>query len=91
MNHIPLADVGQKLPELLEKVEQGESFAITRDGETIATITPQPRKFKNKTDDPKWQAAYRRMTARLDKGANLGGLRINRDEFYGRDDEKIIA
>ena len=88
MNHIPLADIGQNLPELLEKVEQGEGFVITRNGETIATLAPHPDKFKNKTDDPQWQKAYRRMVALMDEGAHLGDLKINREELYDRADKQ---
>ena len=95
MNIISLADASQNFPELLEKVEQGEGFAITRDGETIATLMPQEakREFRDPETltEEEWQAAHRRLMARLEKGVNLGGLRFNREEFYGRDNEKIVA
>ena len=99
MNIISLADASQNFPELLEKVEQGEGFVIRHNGETVATLMPpgvqanewELRGFKDKKDDPQWQAAYRRMVARMKKGARLGGLRIDREEFYGRDDEKIVV
>ena len=95
MNYIPLAEASEKLPELLEKVEQGENFAITRDGKTIARLLPRDTKRDpydpDALTDEEWKEAHRRLMARLDKGAHLGGFRFNREEFYGRDNEKIIA
>ena len=95
MNYIPLAEVGDKLPELLEKVEQGEEFAVTRDGKTIATLTPKGAQEKadksTGEDDPKRAAARRRVMANMEEGVHLGGLRIDREELYGRDNEKFIA
>ena len=38
----------------------------------------------DKTADPEWAAAYKRMMARLEEGASLGGLRVEREEFYDR-------
>ena len=34
--------------------------------------------------DPEWRAAYERMMLHMEKGANLGGLRVTRDELYDR-------
>ena len=37
------------------------------------------------------KAAQRRLMARLNEGAHLGGLKIDRQELYDRGDMKIIA
>ena len=105
MNSISLALAKRKLSELIEEVEQGEGFVITRDGSPVAKLVPhnaekgadalelrdgaatgnfETRNIKNKMDDPEWAAAYRRMVARMKKGAHLGGLKINREELYDR-------
>ena len=101
MNTISSTDAGRRFSELLEKVEQGEEFAITRNGETIATLMPKStreeeddplsRSFEEKMKDPEWAAAHRRMMALMEEGVDLGGFRFNREEFYGRDDEKLIV
>ena len=95
MNNISSTAAGQRFPELLEKVEQGEGFAITRNGETIARLLP--RATQAETRDPaaltaeERKAAQRRLMARLNRGLPLGGAGFNREEFYGRDNEKLIA
>lgn len=38
----------------------------------------------SRLNDPKWRAAYERMVAMLDRGFDLGGLKVNRDELYDR-------
>lgn len=95
MNYIPLAEASEKLPELLEKVEQGENFAITRDGKTIARLLPRDTKRDpydpDALTDEEWKEAHRRMMALLKKGARLGGLKIDREEMYERDNVKFIA
>ena len=53
----------------------------TRRGRPIAKLVPHIAK---KAADPAWAAAYQRMMARLDEGASLGGLRVERDELYDR-------
>lgn len=94
MKSIDVADAGREFPELIEKVGQGEEFLIVKDGQPVAKLVPQSagekagssqsRGFKNKMDDSKWAAAYRRMVEHLDEGADLGGLKIDREELYDR-------
>ena len=71
----------QEFSRLIKEVEQGEGFLITRRGRPIAKLVPHTA---DKTADPEWAAAYRRMLVRLDDGASLGGLRVRRDELYDR-------
>ncbi len=44
----------------------------------IAKLVPH---MAGKTADPEWAAAYRRMMARLEEGAALGGLRVEREKL----------
>lgn len=100
MNNISSTAAGQRFSELLEKVEQGEGFAITRNGETVARLLPRAPSQAETFDpdsptasltDKERKAAQRRLMARLNRGLPLGGGGFNREEFYGRDKEKLIA
>ena len=46
MEQVSLADAKARLSELLDRVEAGESFSITRRGKPVAQVVPQPRKHK---------------------------------------------
>jgi prevent-host-death family protein len=81
MRTISLMTANQEFSKLIKQVEQGEGFLITRRGKPIARLVPHAA---DKASDPEWAAAYRRMKARLRKGASLGGLRVSRDELYDR-------
>jgi len=79
MRRVPLKTAHRDLAKLIKEAERGESVLPTRSGKPVAEIVPTNsiRKFT-----PEWYAACRRMDAR--KPVHLGGLRINRDEPYGR-------
>ena len=81
MRSVPLMTANQAFSKLIKEVEQGEDFVITRRGRPIAKLVAHRA---DKTADPKWAAAYRRMMARLEDGASLGGLRVTRDDLYDR-------
>ena len=81
MREISLTIASKEFSELVNEVEKGESFVITRRGRPIAKLTPH---CADRMVGPEWPAAYRRMTAFLDKGASLGGLRVNREEVHDR-------
>lgn len=46
MEHVSLADAKARLSELLDRVEAGESFSITRRGRPVAQVVPQPKSSK---------------------------------------------
>lgn len=81
MRTISLMTANQEFSKLIKEVERGEGFLITRRGRPIAKLVPHRA---DKTDDPEWAAAYQRMMTRLEEGASLGGLKIERDELYDR-------
>ena len=71
----------QEFSRLIRDVERGEGVLITRRGRPIAKLMPHSA---DKTADPEWAAAYRRMMGLLQEGASLGGLKIGREELYDR-------
>lgn len=71
----------RKFSKLIKEVERGESFVITRRGRPIARLVPHAA---DKMADPDWAAAHRRMMARLEEGASLGGLRVDRAALHDR-------
>ena len=81
MRTVPLMTANQEFSKLVREVEQGESVVITRRGRPIARLVPHRA---DKTADPEWAAAYRRMMAQMKEGAPLGGLKIVREELYDR-------
>lgn len=81
MRTVSLMTANQEFSRLIKEVEHGEAFLITRRGRPIARLVPHRT---DKTADPDWTAAWGRMMARLEEGASLGGLRVEREELYDR-------
>ena len=81
MRIVSLMTANKEFSNLIKQVERGESFLITRRGRPVAKLVVCRG---DKTADPEWAAAYRRMVARLEEGAPLGGLRVDREELYDR-------
>lgn len=81
MRTVSLMTANQEFSRLIKDVEAGEAFLITRRGRPVAKLVPH---MVDKTADPEWLCAYGRMMARLETGAPLGGLKVDRDELYDR-------
>ncbi len=81
MRTVSLMTANQEFSKLIKEVERGEGFLITRRGRPVARLMPHTA---DKSADPEWVSAYRRMTARLREGASLGGLRVGREELHDR-------
>lgn len=81
MRTVSLMTANQEFSRLIKEVEHGEGFVITRRGRPVARLVPHTAE---KSADPKWREAHRRMMARMEEGVSLGGLRIGRDELYDR-------
>ena len=81
MRTVSLMTANQEFSRLIREVERGEGVLITRRGRPIAKLVPHRA---DKNADPEWAAAYRRMMAKLEEGASLGGLKIRREELYDR-------
>ena len=81
MRTVALMTANQEFSKLIREVERGECFLIARRGRPVAKLVPYAG---DKLADPEWASAYRRMMARLEEGARLGGLRVDREELYDR-------
>lgn len=81
MRIVSLMKANQEFSKLVKEVERGEGFLITRRGRPIAKLVPHT---EDKTTDSRWTAAYRRMMERLNEGASLGGLKVDREDIYDR-------
>ena len=81
MRTVSLMTANQEFSRLIREVERGEGVLITRRGRPIAKLVPHSA---DKTADPEWAAAYRRMVEQLDEGASLGGLKVVREDLYDR-------
>ena len=81
MRTVSLMAANRQFSRLVREVERGEGFLITRRGRPVARLVPHTA---DRTADPEWAAAHRRMMARLKEGASLGGLRVGREELHDR-------
>ncbi len=77
--HIGLREVNQHLSHYIEMAEKGEEIIVTRRGEPIVRLSPIEQK---KQLNEEQQAAWQRTLARMEKGFNLGGQGVKRDELY---------
>jgi prevent-host-death family protein len=79
---IGLREATQQLAKHVRAAEEGHEVIITRRGRPVARLTADLA--RDRTREPAWQAAYRRMIERLERGLPLGALRWTRDEIHDR-------
>ena len=80
MRTVSLMTADQGFSKLVREGERGQGIPITRhDRRPVAKLVPHGAE---KAADPKRAAAHRRMVARLEDGASLGGLRVERAELH---------
>jgi prevent-host-death family protein len=79
---IGLREVGQQLARHVRAAEEGHEVIITRRGRPVARLVAD--RTRDRREDPAWQAAYRRMIERLERGLPLGGVCWTRDEIHER-------
>lgn len=70
-NSVGAYDAKTRFSELLEKVEAGEEFTITRHGAPVARLVPVTKKY---TATERREAIER--IKKLSNGLSLGGLKI---------------
>ncbi len=73
-------EANQRFSSILAEVDAGNEVIVTRRGKPVARIVP----FSKKEVTPERRAAIERMRALMKEGADLGGLKISRDELYDR-------
>jgi antitoxin (DNA-binding transcriptional repressor) of toxin-antitoxin stability system len=66
---------------LLDAVERGESFIVTRDGRAIAELGPIMRRLRRGVPTVEIQAEFARLPP-----MDYASLRADIDEFFGDDD-----
>ena len=82
MKTISATEANQTFSKLLRNLERnGEGYIILKRGQPIARLIPDRGE---RLSDPAWKNDYTRMMDRLKEGANLGGLRFERDDAYER-------
>jgi antitoxin (DNA-binding transcriptional repressor) of toxin-antitoxin stability system len=69
-------------PESLVELKSGHRLELVQGGRTIAEIVPVLT--EEAASEGERAAAVKRFTAWMDKGIDLKGLRIDRDELYDR-------
>jgi hypothetical protein len=65
-------------PESLAELEAGRRLQIVQEGRSVAEIIPIL------IDDAKHRACVEGLRTIVDKGYDLGGVKVNRDELYRR-------
>ena len=84
MTAVSVRELNANVSAIVARVEAGESMTITKRGRRIAALVPLSRNAQPDLSaisvnqpyargTPEWQAAYDRMTRRLDDGYNWGG------------------
>lgn len=76
---ISLRDANQRFAEIVREVESGRTYIVTRRGQPVARIEPVSARRKL---TPAQEAAWRRLKRMMEKGYDLGGLRLDRDALY---------
>lgn len=80
MKTVPARQANQAFSKLLAEAEAGEEIVITRRGIAVAKLVPVTARDAGSAR----QAAVRRMIARMERGARLGGIKVPREEIYQR-------
>lgn len=78
---VSLREANQHLSRYVKAVEEGEVVVITRRGEPVARIVPEPtvRVLSNEQVE-----ARARARERMERGYPLGGERVDRDLLHER-------
>jgi prevent-host-death family protein len=69
MREMTVHEANQNFSKVIAAAEQGETIIITKNGKPVAKVSPQPH---DRTQDPEWQAAYRRLVERLENKPATG-------------------
>ena len=78
MHEVPAAEVEARLAELLRRAERGEEIAITREGRTVARLSPARPADPEPLSAAERSAAVRRF---IEERKRLEPLRMTVDEI----------
>jgi prevent-host-death family protein len=76
---VDIAEAGSRLPELIQKVREGNPVVITQDGKPLAELTPTPADPKER---PKPQFGAMRGQIKLNPGWDAP---ITEEQFFSGD------
>lgn len=80
MREVSVREANQNFSKLVAEVEAGETILITKNGKTVAKMSPQPHDLR---DDPEWQAARQRLIEHLERPRpSIDVGKITRDDMY---------
>jgi prevent-host-death family protein len=87
MRSISIQEFEKDPKACIAEAEAGQRLILVRGGKPVAELVPASEtQATQEAKEQKRLAAVRRLTEIMDKGVNLGGLKItNRDELYERD------
>ena len=87
MRSISIQEFEKDPKACIAEAEAGQRLILVRGGKPVAEIVPASgTEASLEAEEQKRLEAVRRLTEIMDKGVNLGGLRItSRDELYERD------
>jgi antitoxin (DNA-binding transcriptional repressor) of toxin-antitoxin stability system len=87
MRSISIQEFEKDPKACIAEAEAGQRLILLRGGKPVAEIVPASETDSTReAKEQKRLAAVRRLTEIMDKGVDLGGLRItSRDELYERD------
>jgi antitoxin (DNA-binding transcriptional repressor) of toxin-antitoxin stability system len=74
MREVSVREANQNFSKLVAAVEAGETILITKNGKTVAKMSPQPHDLR---DDPEWQAAHRDLVESL-RAKPATGFRVGK-------------
>ncbi len=83
METITAREANQNFSRLLRRVESGEEFVVTRNGQPVARIVSAHGDGRRRLT-PAQEEALSRSMARLRVGWDLGGERPSRDDLHDR-------
>ena len=78
---VNLREANQHLSRYVRAVEGGDTVVITRRGQPVARLVPEPSVLEL---SPEQQRARTRTRQRMARGYPLGGQRINREAVHER-------
>ncbi len=78
---VSLREANQHLSRYVKAVEEGNVVVITRRGQPVARLVPEPRTRSLTAEQIE---ARLRTRARMERGHALGGKRIDRDGLHDR-------